>query len=83
MASVDINRIMEALQFNSITKSHWSSGSIVCFWLKGAAVRVPGMHPHLQWNQIILLAMPRYIGDQDVVDHWPRTRLRAKNGKLH
>ncbi len=31
----------------------------------------------------LLLAMSRYIGDPDVIDHWPRPRLRADNGKLH
>jgi hypothetical protein len=29
-----------------------------------------GMHPHLQWNRVILLAMFCYIGDPDIIpDH--------------
>ncbi len=31
----------------------------------------------------LLLAMSRYIGDPNVIDHWPRPRLHADNGKLH
>jgi hypothetical protein len=27
---------------------------------RGAAVCIPGMHPHLQWNWVLLLAMSRY-----------------------
>ncbi len=47
------------------TQSHWSSGSTVCFRRS-----IPGMHPHLQWNRV-LLAMSRYISDPDVIrDPW-------------
>ncbi len=36
----------------------------------GATVWVPGMHPQLQLNLILLLAMSRYIGDPDMIsDH--------------
>ncbi len=38
----------------------WSSRSTVCSSPEGAAVRVPGMRPHLQWNRVRLLAMSRY-----------------------
>jgi hypothetical protein len=31
----------------------------------------------------LLLALSCYIGDPDVIDHWPHPRLRADNGKLH
>jgi hypothetical protein len=34
-------------------------------------------------NGFLLLAMARYIGDPDVIYHWPHPRLRADNGKLH
>ncbi len=45
---------------------------------QGAAVPVPGMHPHLQWNRALLLAMPHYIGDPDVIpDHQPQQVLFA------
>jgi hypothetical protein len=41
-----------------------------CF---GAAIRVPGMHPYLQWNRVLLLAISRYIGDPDMIPHhWLR-----------
>jgi hypothetical protein len=33
----------------------------------GAKVPVLGMHPGLQWNRVLLLAMPRYIGDLNVI----------------
>ncbi len=51
---------VEALQLHCNTQSHWSSWSTVCFPPKGAAVCLLGMHPHLQWNRILLLAMSRY-----------------------
>jgi hypothetical protein len=31
----------------------------------------------------LLLALSRYFGDPDVIDHWPHPRLCANNGKLH
>ncbi len=34
---------VEALQFQSTTQSHWSSGSTICFLSRGSAVRVLGM----------------------------------------
>ncbi len=51
---------MEALQLHSNTQSHWSSGSTTCFLPRGEVIRVPGMQPHLQWNQVLLLAMSPY-----------------------
>ncbi len=51
------------------TQSHWSSGSTICFPLRGAAVRALGVHPHF-WNWHLLLAMSRYIGDPNLIlDH--------------
>jgi hypothetical protein len=40
-------------------QSHQASGSTICF-LPRAAVWVLGMHSHLQWNQVLLLAMSHY-----------------------
>jgi hypothetical protein len=48
---------VEALQLHSHIQSHWSSESVICFLHEGAAVRVPGMRPHLQWNQVVRIAM--------------------------
>ncbi len=48
---------VEVLQFHSNTQYHWSSGSTICL---GAVVRIPGMHPHLLWNCVLLLEMSRY-----------------------
>jgi hypothetical protein len=64
---------VEALQLHSNTQSHWSSGSTVCFPPGRADVCVLGMHPHLQQNRVLLLAMSRYIGDPDPI---PDHRLR-------
>ncbi len=62
---------VEALQLHSNAQSHWSSCSIVCSPPSGRAVHVPRIHPHLQWNQVLLLAMSCYIGDPEVIpDHW-------------
>ncbi len=61
------------LYFHSNTPSHWSSGSTVCFQPRRVAVHIPGMNQHLQWNQVLLLAMSRYIGDLDMI---PDHRLR-------
>jgi hypothetical protein len=65
--------IVEALQLHSNTQPHWSSGSTICSLPRGAVVRVPGMYSLLQWKQVLLLAMSRYIGDSDAIhDHWLR-----------
>ncbi len=40
---------MELLHSHTTTHSHRSSGSTVCFLLRGAEVRILGMHPHF-WN---------------------------------
>jgi hypothetical protein len=70
---------MELLHSYTSTQSHWSSGSTVCFPLGGAAVRIPGMHPHLQWNQVLLLAMSRYIDPNVIPDHWLQLVLFASD----
>ncbi len=54
----------------TFTQSYWSSWSTVCFRSRGSAVRIPGMHKSTLWNWEYLLAS-RYIGDPDVIDHWP------------
>ncbi len=74
--------IVEALQFHTITQSHWSSRSTVCFPSRGSAVHVPGTHK-LAMEPVFSSALSRYIGDPDMIDHWPRPRLHAENGKLH
>ncbi len=74
---------MEALHLHSNTHSHWSSGSTVCFSPRGDAVRVLGMHPHLQCNQVLLLAKSRYISDPDMIDHNALLGLCANNGMFH
>ncbi len=43
------------------------SGSTICFLPSGALDRIPRMHPHLQWNRVLLLVMSRCIGDPDMV----------------
>ncbi len=62
-----------SLQY-TVSLVQWST---VCFlpW-GGAMVHVPGMHPHLQWNQVLLLAMFCDIGDPDMIDHEASLGLR-------
>jgi hypothetical protein len=69
---------VEALQ---LTQSHWSSGSTVCFPLTRAAGCALVMHPHLQWNRVLLLAMSCYIGDPNIIDHLPCCRPDASLGR--
>ncbi len=38
-------------------------GQLFASRLGGSVVRVPGMHPHSQWNWVLLLAQSHYIGD--------------------
>jgi hypothetical protein len=47
--------------------SHWSSGLPVCFPLWGTRVQSPG--GYFCVTGILLLALSRYIGDPDVIDH--------------
>ncbi len=72
--------LVEALQFHSNTQSHWSSGLTVCFLSRFAS---RGCTQYHNGTGFLLLALSRYIGDPNVIDHWPRPRLRAENGKLH
>ncbi len=46
---------------------------------------VSSLHPGdaQNHNGTGLLALSRYIGDCNMIDHWPHPRLRADNGKLH
>ncbi len=59
---------VESLQSHFIlTMSHWSSGLPVCFLSQGTWVQNP-------WGDLcetgnLLLALSRYIGDPDVIDH--------------
>ncbi len=59
---------MESLQSHCIqTQYHWSSGPPICFPSWGTWVQSPGGY----WCEtgILLLALSRYIGDPDVIDH--------------
>jgi hypothetical protein len=59
---------VESLQYHMIlTMSHWSSGLPVCSQPQGTQVQI-------SWGDlcetgILLLALSRYIGDPDVIDH--------------
>jgi hypothetical protein len=50
-----------------LTMSHWSSGLPVCFPPQGSQVPIPW--GDLCETGILLLALSRYIGDPDVIDH--------------
>jgi hypothetical protein len=39
-------------------------------------------HSH-NGTRFLLLALTSYIGDPDMIDHWPHPRRRADNGKIH
>ncbi len=59
---------VESLQSHMIlTMSHWSSGLPVCFPPQGSQVQIPW--GDLCGTGILLLALSRYIGDPDVIDH--------------
>jgi hypothetical protein len=60
--------VVESLQSHFIlTMSHWSSGLPVCFPSQGTQVQIP--RGYLCETGILLLALSRYIGDPDVIDH--------------
>ncbi len=60
--------IVESLQSHCIhTMSHWSSGLPVCFPSWGTRVQSPG--GYLCKTGILLLALSRYIGDPNMIDH--------------
>jgi hypothetical protein len=60
---------VESLQSHYIiTMSHWSSGLPVCFPSQGTQVQIP--RGYLCGTGILLLALSRYIGDPDVIDHF-------------
>jgi hypothetical protein len=76
------NRV-ETLQSHCIhTQFHWSSGPPVCFPSWGTRVQSPG--GYLCETEILLLALPRYIGDPDVIDHcglvWSRLHPESSLG---
>ncbi len=59
---------VESLQSHYHTKSHWSSsGLTLCFLSQGTWVQNPW--GDLCATGILLLALSRYIGDPDVIDH--------------
>ncbi len=59
---------VESLQSHFIlTMSHWSSGLPDCFPSQGTQVQIP--RGYLCETRILLLALSRYIGDPDVIDH--------------
>jgi hypothetical protein len=84
-----MDEVMEELQLYSNTQSHWSSGSTVCFPPRVTVVCIPRMHPHLQWNRVLLLAMSCFSGDPNVILvtgfiaplGWCFTRLHANDVK--
>ncbi len=47
-----------SLQY-TVSLVHWVN-RLIPAWGGGGAVRVPWMHPHLQWNRVLLLAMSLY-----------------------
>ncbi len=51
--------------------------------VQGVSSLRPGDAQHHNGTGFLLSSMSRYIGDPDVIDHGPRPRLRANNGKLH
>ncbi len=64
-----IDVLVESLQSHFIlTMSHWSSGLPVCFPSQGTRVQNP--LEDLCETGILLLALSRYIGDPDVIDHF-------------
>jgi hypothetical protein len=63
-----IKRSVQSLQSHFIlTMSHWSSRLPVCFPSQGTWVQIPW--GYLCETGILLLALSRYIGDPDVIDH--------------
>jgi hypothetical protein len=62
--------IVESLQsYFILTMSHWSSGLPVCFPSQGTRVQNPWGGLTVCETGILLLALSRYIGDPDVIDH--------------
>ncbi len=72
---------VESLQSHCIhTQFHWSSGPPICFSSWGTRVQSPGEYLcETRILGILLLALSRYIGDPDVIDHcglvWDRLCL--------
>ncbi len=66
------HRIALTDKFSIIAAHHWV-GQLFAFRLRGAALCVLGMHPHLQLNLVLLLAMSRYIGDPDGIRSLPHS----------
>ncbi len=57
-----------AISLHSHHVAHWSSGLPVCFLSQGTRVQIPwGV---LMWNWDSPVALSRYIGDPDVIDHF-------------
>jgi hypothetical protein len=75
--------IVEAMQFHSKTKSPGPVGQPFASRLGGHSASRPGDAQTHNVTGFLLLAMSCYFGDPDVIDHWPRPRLHADNGKLH
>jgi hypothetical protein len=75
---------VESLQSHCIhTQFHWSSGPPVCFLSWGTQVQTPG--GYLCETGILLLVLPCYIHDQDVIDHcglvWGRLYPKPSLGR--
>ncbi len=75
---------VESLQSHCIhTMSHWSSGLLIRFPSWGSWVQSSG--GYLCETRILLLALSRYIGDPDVIDHcglvWGGLRTEPSLGR--
>jgi hypothetical protein len=65
---LNLNGSVESLQSQFIlTMSDWSSGLTLCFPSQGTWVQIPW--GDLCETGILLLALSRYIGDPNVIDH--------------
>ncbi len=76
-------RFVESVQSHCIhTQFHWSSGPPVCFPSWGTRAQSPG--GYLCETGILLLALSRYIGDPDRINHcglvWGRLRPKPSLG---
>jgi hypothetical protein len=59
--------LWRACNLTAFTKSHWSSGSTLCFPSWRTQIQSPG--EHLCETASLLSASSHYIGDPDVIDH--------------
>ncbi len=70
----DKGNIVEALQFHSNTQSQRSSGQPFASRLGGQRFTYRGC-TNSQWDTgFLLLVLSHYIGDPEMIDHWPCAR---------